>query len=87
MAVESKIPKIYLRAARVNAGLSAKEAADLLKNEFPDLKVKSYQTILKYEKDSTDIPHNLVQALSKIYNYPDDYIFLGKTYRLNSMKA
>lgn len=70
-------PKITLRAARTNAGYSAKEVAAIVG--------KHYQTILEYEKDSEGIPRNLLIELSKVYRYPIDYIFLGKTYGLNSI--
>jgi transcriptional regulator with XRE-family HTH domain len=72
-------PRITLKAARINAGLTAKEVANKVH--------KHYQTILAYEKDSGNIPNNLLMELSEIYKYPMDYIFLGKTYCLNSTKG
>lgn len=72
-------PKITLRAARVNAGLSAKEVGEKLG--------KSFQTVLKYEADSTNIPHDLGKELAKLYHYPYDFIFLGKTYCLKSIES
>lgn len=70
-------PKITLRAARTNAGYSAKEVGEKIG--------KHSQTILNYEKDSSDIPRGLLIELSEIYRYPIDFIFLGKTYGLNSI--
>ncbi|MDG6126413.1 helix-turn-helix transcriptional regulator [Lactococcus formosensis] len=63
-------PQITLKAARINAGLTAKEVGNKVH--------KHYQTILAYEKDSTDISMALAQELANIYSYPLDYIFLGK---------
>lgn len=71
-------PKITLKAARVNAGYSAKEVADILG--------KNQQTILGYEKDSTDIRVSLSKELANIYGYPIDFIFLGKLTEYNLYK-
>lgn len=74
---EGKLPpKITLKAARTNAGLTAKEVGKIVN--------KHYQTILNYEKDSDDIPTSLLVELSHIYQYPAEFIFLGKTYGLKS---
>lgn len=78
MGENSLPPKITLKAARINAGYSAKEVAEIVN--------KHYQTILSYEKNSKNIPTGLLIELSNIYKYPIDYIFLGKTYCLNSIK-
>lgn len=61
---------ITLRAARVNRGLTLKDVASLTG--------KSDMTILKYEKDSTDIPRDLMQKLLEIYDVRYDNIFFGK---------
>ncbi|WP_148113581.1 helix-turn-helix domain-containing protein, partial [Lactococcus lactis] len=53
---EKTPPKITLKAARVNAGLTAKEVGEIVK--------KHYQTILSYEKDSENIPTGLLIELS-----------------------
>ncbi|CAM3251452.1 helix-turn-helix domain-containing protein [Lactococcus hircilactis] len=71
-------PKISLKAARVNAGYSAKEVGEIIG--------KNYQTILKYEQDSSNIPLDLGKQLSKIYEYPFNYIFLGKKIVLKQYK-
>lgn len=62
--------QITLKAARVNRGLQLKEVAALTG--------KSVDTILKYEKDSTDIPRDLMLALLSLYVMPADHIFFGK---------
>ncbi len=76
---EKTPPKIKLKAVRTNAGFSAKEVAEIVG--------KNYQTILSYEKDSTEISMNLARKLADIYDYPIDYIFLGKTTEYNRFKA
>ncbi|WP_368736005.1 hypothetical protein [Salmonella enterica] len=48
---------------------------------------KNYQTILSYEKDSTEIPMSLARKLAEIYDYPIDFIFLGKITEYNRFKA
>ena len=68
---EKTPPKIKLKAARINAEFSAKEIAEIVG--------KNHQTILSYEKDSTEIPMSLAIKLAEIYDYPIDFIFLGKT--------
>jgi transcriptional regulator with XRE-family HTH domain len=69
------LPKITLKAARVNAGLTQKEAAKLLGINF--------QTLSKYEKDSSTIPFALVEKASRIYSFPISCFFLGKKYENN----
>lgn len=66
------MPKITLEAARVNANLTQKEAAKLLGIHF--------QTLSKYEKDSSKIPFSLVEKASEIYKLPISCFFLGKKY-------
>lgn len=65
---------INLRAARINAGMTSKEAAGIAGVHF--------QTLSKYEHDSSDIPVSLLNRLSTIYQVPVDNIFLGKQYEL-----
>ena len=72
---EKTPPKIKLKTARTNA----KEVAEIVG--------KNYQTILSYEKDSTEIPMSLARKLAEIYDYPIDFIFLGKTTEYNRFKA
>ncbi|OBZ08249.1 hypothetical protein A7975_27245 [Bacillus sp. FJAT-26390] len=59
-----------LRAARVNSGFTIKEVA-----EKTD---KCFDTISKYEDDSTSIPQDLLVQLLQIYKIPFPYIFFGK---------
>ncbi|GBD74208.1 putative uncharacterized protein [Tetragenococcus halophilus subsp. halophilus] len=66
--------QISLKAARINAGLTSKEAANMANIH--------HQTLLKYEKDSSDIRASLLDKLSDIYQIPEDNIFLGKEYEL-----
>lgn len=66
------MPKITLKAARVNAGLTQKEAAKLIGIHF--------QTLSKYEEDSSNIPFSLVEKASEIYELPISCFFLGKKY-------
>jgi transcriptional regulator with XRE-family HTH domain len=66
----NNFPKITLRAARTNAKLSLVEASTEIGINF--------QTLSKYENDSSNIPVSLVNKLSELYFYPTDYIFLGK---------
>ncbi|WP_438784692.1 helix-turn-helix domain-containing protein [Enterococcus sp. DIV0765f] len=63
-----------LRSARVNAGLTIKEAAKIIGIH--------HETLSKYEKDSSDIPMSLLNKLSNLYQIPTDYIFLGNRYEL-----
>lgn len=62
--------QISLKAARVNAGMSQKEAANKANVHV--------QTLGKYENDSNDIPVSLLKTLASIYRIPMDCIFLGK---------
>lgn len=64
--------QITLRAARVNCGLNLKEVAQKV-NKTPE-------TIAKYEKDSSRIPRDLMDALLAVYGIPQNYIFFGKEF-------
>jgi transcriptional regulator with XRE-family HTH domain len=61
--------QITLRAARVNCGFTLREVAQQTK--------RSVDTIIKYEKNSTDIPHDLMSTLLELYSVSIDYIFFG----------
>lgn len=63
-------PKITLEAARVNAGLQQKDAADAL-NVTPS-------TLRNWENGVTSPTMEKANELAKLYNYPLDYIFFGK---------
>ncbi|HFU3803541.1 TPA: helix-turn-helix transcriptional regulator [Streptococcus suis] len=62
--------KWSLKALRVNAGLTAKEVADMVGIH--------HQTLLKYERDSMDIRVDLLAQLAELYRVNQDDIFLGR---------
>lgn len=62
-------PKITLAAARVNAGLSQKEAAHALG--------VSVATLQNYENGKTIPQWGTVKKIEEIYRFPADYIFLS----------
>ncbi|HEM3484909.1 TPA: helix-turn-helix transcriptional regulator [Streptococcus suis] len=62
--------KWSLKALRINAGLTAKEVADMIGIH--------HQTLLKYERDSMDIRVDLLAQLAELYRVNQDDIFLGK---------
>lgn len=66
---------LTLRALRTNYDLDANTVA-----EANGIK---YQTLLKYENDSSNIPVSLLKSLSEYYKVPMDNIFLGKKSELN----
>lgn len=59
-------PKISLKAARVNANLSQTEAA----REIGVCKA----TLQKYEKGVTVPDWDVVETISRVYNFPINYI-------------
>ena len=72
---ETKMVEWSLKAIRTNLNLKANKVAK-------DIGIH-YQTLLKYENDSSDIPYSLLIKLSEYYKVPMDYIFLGNKYELN----
>lgn len=62
--------QITLRAARVNNGLTLKEAA----KEFNI----NHEKLASYEKDSTNVPRTFLITVEKVYGIPLDNIFFGK---------
>lgn len=62
------MPKITLKAARVNAGLTQKEAAKRIGI--------SYQTLSEYEKDASRIKLATLKKICSVYGLPSEYIFL-----------
>lgn len=62
------MPKITLKAARVNAGLTQKEAAKRIGI--------SYQTLSEYEKDASKIKLVTIAKMCTLYGIPIDCIFL-----------
>ncbi|WP_167630688.1 helix-turn-helix domain-containing protein [Listeria valentina] len=65
---------LTLSAWRENAGLTIEEVSKKVG--------KHKNTIMKYERDSSRIPHDLLRKLSILYQAPMDNIFLGKKYEL-----
>lgn len=65
-----------LEACRKNAGLTLKNAAVYLGI--------SYQTLSKYENDSSDIPMSLLNKMVELYQVDRNSIFLGNKYELIS---
>lgn len=63
-------PKISLEAARVNAGLQQKDAAQRL-GITP-------ATLRSWENGDTMPDIDKAQTLAKLYDYPISYIFFGK---------
>ena len=67
--------QITLKGARVSAGYTLREAGSKIN--------RSFQTIAKYEKDSTKIPADLLMKLLNLYDTPIESIFLGKSTKKN----
>lgn len=61
--------KITLRAARVNAGFNLVEAS----RKFGINK----DTLLRYEKDSSNVPRKFFIQIEEVYGIPVDNIFFG----------
>ena len=61
------MPKITIKAARVNAGLTQKEAAEKLGI--------AYQTLSSYEKNNKSIRLEVLEKMCSIYGIPMEYIF------------
>ena len=64
--------QITLKGARVSAGYTLKIN-------------RIFQTVEKYEKDSTKIPFDLLRELTSLYNISPDLIFLGKSTKKNEL--
>ena len=62
-------PKVSLRAARVNAGLTREEAAKRLGI--------SKTTLQSYENGVTVPNWNMVERLENLYHYPASFIFFN----------
>jgi len=62
------IPKIKLKAARVNAGMTQEDAAKALH--------RNKQTIVNWETGGTDIKYHDLLALSELYGMPIECIEL-----------
>lgn len=62
------MPKISLKAARVNADLTQSDVARILR--------KTKQTIVNWENGVTEIKFNDLRTLSELYNMPMEYLNL-----------
>lgn len=62
--------KLTWRAARVNAGYTLKEVAALTG--------RSIDTIHRYERDSKEIPLDLMSKLLSLYLVPQEMVYCGK---------
>ncbi|WP_059050027.1 helix-turn-helix domain-containing protein [Paenibacillus senegalimassiliensis] len=62
--------KITWTAARVNAGYTLKEVADISK--------RSIDTVHRYEKDSSGIPLDLMNLWVDLYKVPPGLVFCGR---------
>jgi transcriptional regulator with XRE-family HTH domain len=71
-------PKITLEAARRNADLTLKEAADRIG--------VSVATLHKWENDSSSVKISQSKKIEEVYQYPIEYIFFGNKLELNSSK-
>ena len=60
------MPKISIKAARVNAGLTQEEAARQL-GITPN-------TLARYEKESDKLTLELLKKLSELYRIPADFL-------------
>ena len=60
------MPKISLKAARVNANMTQDDVAHVLH--------KTKQTIVNWETGVTDIKFNDLRALSELYSMPIEYL-------------
>lgn len=71
-------PRITLKAARTNAGLTLKEASGKLG--------VSVATLHKWEFDSSSVKVSDIQKIEEVYQYPTEYIFFGSLLEFNSSK-
>jgi transcriptional regulator with XRE-family HTH domain len=62
--------KITLRAARTNLGLTRQETAELLEIH--------YDTLRRYEADSTNIPRSVFIKFETVFGIPVDRFYFGK---------
>lgn len=74
-----QVPQISLKAARVNADLSQREAASRL-----DVDVS---TLRNYEEGKTVPDIVMVKKIEELYAYPCDYIFFGRRFALSVKKS
>ncbi len=73
------MPKITLKAARVNAGMTQDDVARVLH--------RTKQTIVNWETGVTDIRYNDLHALSDLYEMPIEYIKIPERKGKNHTKS
>jgi transcriptional regulator with XRE-family HTH domain len=61
---------LTLRAARVNTGMTRKEAAKYFGCH--------YETLSNYESNSSGVPHKFFSKIPLVYGVPSDCIYFGK---------
>lgn len=66
---------LTLGSARINVDLTQSAVVDILKKDY-GLAI-TRQKLADYEKDSTNIPINIADALSEVYFVSRDDIFFG----------
>lgn len=62
-------PRVTLEAARVNAHLLQRDAAEKLGI--------SVETLRSYETGKTSPTMEMVEKISRVYQFPSEYIFFG----------
>lgn len=62
--------QITLKAARINKGLTLKDAAEQFGIHL--------STLSKYEADSTNVPRSFFSKLEGVYGIPVSFIYFGK---------
>lgn len=67
-----------LRELRLSCGLMGKELGDILGI--------SDRTVFAYEKDSSNIPNDLLRKYMLLFSVTYDEIFLGKEYEKNELR-
>ncbi len=73
------MPKITLKAARVNAGMTQDDVAKVLH--------RTKQTIVNWETGVTDIRYNDLKTLSDLYKMPIEYINIPEKREKGSAKT
>ena len=73
------MPRISLKAARVNANMTQDVVAQRLN--------KTKQTIVNWETGVTDIKYNDLRALSELYHMPIEYLNIPERKERKSSKS
>jgi transcriptional regulator with XRE-family HTH domain len=77
--VKTAVIKITLKAARVNLGLTLKDAAI----EFGI----HYETLARYENDSTNVPLTFYNQIESVYGLPVENIYFGRKEDFNKKQV